>query len=91
MPLPENRCTLLSVVCHAPPTYALLRGVKLPKSVALFWAVPVTKSSLRGMDPELTTELKSEEAVTDERAGEFSLRRQKTRRTADGAGRAAFD
>ena len=44
---------------------------------------------LRGMDPELTTELKSEEAVTDERAGVFTP--DKKRGTADGAGRAAFD
>ena len=41
------------------------------------------------MDPELTTELKSEEAVTDERAGVFTP--DKKRGTADGAGRAAFD
>ena len=45
---------------------------------------------VRGMDPELTTELKSEEAVTDERAGVFTP--DKKRGTADGgAGRAAFD
>ena len=46
-------------------------------------------STIRGMDPELTTELKSEEAVTDERAGVFTP--DKKRGTADGAGRAAFD
>ena len=42
-----------------------------------------------GVDCELTTELKSEEAVTDERAGVFTP--DKKRGTADGAGRAAFD
>ena len=36
------------------------------------------------MDPELTTELKSEEAVTDERAGVFTP--DKNGDTADGAG-----
>ena len=42
------------------------------------------ESTLRGMDPELTTELKSEEAVTDERAGVFTP--DKNGYTADGAG-----
>ena len=41
------------------------------------------------MDCELTTELKLEEAATDERAGVFTP--DKKRGTADGAGRAAFD
>ena len=41
------------------------------------------------MDPELTRELKLEEAVTDERVG--VLTPDKKRGTADGAGRAAFD
>jgi len=36
------------------------------------------------MDPELTTELKSEEAVTDERAGVFTPDKNAAQRTVRG-------
>ena len=47
------------------------------------------RSWLRGVDCELTTELKLEEAVTDERVG--VLTPDKTGYTADGAGRIPVD
>ena len=49
--------------------------------------VCVEKFTLQGMDPELTSAVKSEDAATDERVGLFTP--DKDRCTADGTGRAA--